>query len=292
MIEKKRAPHLLDEPPILVYPSLADALGINTAIVFQQLHFLLNNQKTAKNMYNFIDGRWWVYNSYSEWKENYFSWLSESTLKGIFIELENRGLILSRQGVKSKSDRRKWYTIDYEAWDKFCLTIGQKMSDGDETKNVLSNGQKVSDDCSETTTETTTEIKDLAAAKADGAAIEIPSPKPLTEYQQFTQNLADICGEDMAIKSIAKKVGVNAGELWSAGYKQPDLEKFKKWWYANDWRGKKQQRPNLTNVKSLIKQATQIIPVDPIPAKPSQSTSVFPPGLKPYHLMEKEQENG
>lgn len=123
---------------------------------------------------------------------------------------------------------------------------------------------------------------DYAAAKANGANGKSPSIKPLTEYQQFTQKLADICGEDMGIKSIAKKVGVNAGELWSAGYKIPDLEIFYKWWYINDWRGKKRQRPNLTNVKSLIKQATHIKAPE---TKPAQNTWTPPPGFVPKFLQ-------
>jgi hypothetical protein len=147
----------MDEPPLLVYPTLAVALGINTAIVFQQLHFLLNGQKTAKNHYNFIDERWWVYNSYPEWRAQYFPWLSVSTLKGIFLDLENDALVISRQGVKRPSDRRKWYTIDYEAWDKKCLTIGQKVSDGASDKKCPIIGQKMSNDSSETSTETSTE---------------------------------------------------------------------------------------------------------------------------------------
>lgn len=138
--------------------------------------------------------------------------------------------------------------------------------------------------------EYTDKNKDHAVANANGANGKTPPNKPLTEYQQFTQKLADICGEDMEIKSIAKKIGVNAAELWRANYKIPDLERFEKWWYVNDWRGKKRQKPNLTNVKSLIKQATQVAKIEPIPDKPAQST--FPPGLKPYHLMEKDKQHG
>lgn len=156
MSEKKRAPVLMDEYPILVYPSLAVALGINRAVVFQQLHFLLNGQKEAKNAYNFVEGKWWVYNSYQEWHETYFKWLAPVTLKGIFNSLEKDGLIISMQSVKNPSDRRKWYTINYEAWDKFYLTIGQKISDEPTDKKYPMVGQKISDGYSETSTETTT----------------------------------------------------------------------------------------------------------------------------------------
>ena len=166
MSEKKRAPALMDEYPILVYPSLAVALGVNRAIVFQQLHFLLNGQKEAKNAYNFIDGKWWVYNSYQEWHDSYFAWLAPVTLKGIFNSLEDDGLIISMQSVKNPSDRRKWYTINYEAWDKFYPTIGQKVSDQPTDKKYPMVGQKISDGYSKTSSETTTNTISRKSAKA------------------------------------------------------------------------------------------------------------------------------
>lgn len=191
MSDRVQAPHLLDEPPILIYPTLAVALGVNKAIVFQQLHFLLNGQKTARNRYNFVKDasgieRWWVYNSYQEWRESYFPWLSTSTLKGIFNSLEDDKLVLSMQSVKSKRDRRKWYSIDYEVWAAFSLTIGQKMSDGDGTKNVRWMRQKMSDDSSETSTETSTDT--LGAPEGASARTSLEG---LNEFLKALADYAD-----------------------------------------------------------------------------------------------------
>lgn len=183
--EKTRAPLLIDEMTILVYPSLAVALGINKAIVFQQLHFLLNGQKEAKNKYNHVDGRWWVYNSYPEWRSTYFPWLSISSLKGIFLSLEKDGLVIAKQSVKNKSDRRKWYTIDYAVWDKKCLTIGQNLSHQpsdkkcpmDGTKTSRSKRQKLADGYSETSSETSSES---GSAPTQDAPILLPEMLPST----------------------------------------------------------------------------------------------------------------
>lgn len=168
----KNASHLLDEAPMLVYPTLARILGINSAVMLQQLHFLLNSTKTAKNKYNFIEERWWVYNSYQEWQRDHFSWLSISNIKRLFLNLEELGVVLSMQGVKNPSDRRKWYTIDYEFWEKYVAefgqkladasdkndpTIGQKLSDGSSDKNDPMTGQKLADDSTETPPETPSE---------------------------------------------------------------------------------------------------------------------------------------
>lgn len=180
MSERPFAPGLLDEPPMLVYPSLAVVLGINKAVVFQQLHFLLNGQKTAKNKYNFVDECWWVYNSYPEWRDTFFPWLSERTLKSIFNELEKvEKVILSRQGVKNKSDRRKWYTIDYSAWGNFWLINGQKMSDEPSGKKCLMVGQKMSDDSSETPSENSKKSTESSAPKSAETARNPRERNPL-----------------------------------------------------------------------------------------------------------------
>ncbi|MBR5792380.1 MAG: hypothetical protein IKY34_04670 [Ruminiclostridium sp.] len=102
---------LFDEPPILVLPTLAEAVGLNEAIVLQQVHYWL--EKNRKDRRNIRDGYVWVYNSYSGWTEQ-FPWWSESTVKRIFTGLEKSGLLVSGNYNKAKMDRTKWYRIDYE----------------------------------------------------------------------------------------------------------------------------------------------------------------------------------
>jgi hypothetical protein len=154
---KIHATYLIDEPPMLVYPTLAKALGINQAVMLQQLHFLLNITEKAKNKYNFVAGRWWVYNSYEEWKRDYFPWLASVTIKGLFVGLEEEGFVLSIQSVKSPLDRRKWYTIDYENYELLLAARLDKKYPMDRIKNIRCIGSKLSDDLTETTTDTTTD---------------------------------------------------------------------------------------------------------------------------------------
>lgn len=147
--------HLLEEPPILVYPTLAKLLGINAAIIFQQLHFLLGVTEKAKSKYNFIDGQWWVYNSYPEWRE-YFPWITERTIQNHFLELEGLGIVKSRQSVKHPTDRRKWYTIDYEAWTNHLDSTTKKLRDGHEKISSCITTKKFRDDSTENKTTTDT----------------------------------------------------------------------------------------------------------------------------------------
>ena len=105
---------LLDERPLQVLPQLAVKIGLNEAIALQQLHFHVINAEKKSHIDHFYEGRWWVYNSYAQWRDNDFPFWSESTIKRIFLKLENLGLALSNQLSKNKSDRKKWYSIDYE----------------------------------------------------------------------------------------------------------------------------------------------------------------------------------
>jgi hypothetical protein len=103
----KRQRLLVDEPPLLVLPTLAQRLGLQGAIVVQQLHFWVQ-QPTAHAR----EGRRWVYNSYQGWQRQFSFW-TVPTVKRIFLHLERQGVILSAQFRKGSWDRRKWYTLDY-----------------------------------------------------------------------------------------------------------------------------------------------------------------------------------
>jgi len=148
---------LSDGDSIPLNPNLAKKIGVNHALVLQQLHFLLTVTRKQRRQYNYVEDRWWVYNTYPEWQRDYFKWLSASAIKGIFRDLEDAQLVMSKQSVKSKFDRRKWYSINYDTFEDLASSIRQNLSD--ENGQILSdeNGQILSDVYTETTTETTSE---------------------------------------------------------------------------------------------------------------------------------------
>lgn len=104
---------LINEPPLQVLPSLAAAIGLNEAIVLQQIHYLLRTSRNARN------GRRWVYNTYPEWQARYFPFWSVRTIQRIFRSLEERGLLLTTVANARRGDRTKWYTIDYSRLDQY-----------------------------------------------------------------------------------------------------------------------------------------------------------------------------
>jgi hypothetical protein len=98
-----------DEPVLIFHPSLACLLGLNEAIVLQQLHYWL---KRSENEH---EGHRWVYNTYKQWREKSFPFWEERTIQRAMINLEGKGLVISCRLQAQDWNQRKWYRIDYDA---------------------------------------------------------------------------------------------------------------------------------------------------------------------------------
>lgn len=98
---------LIQDRPLMVLPKLAVKIGMNEAIVLQQVHYWMSLSK------NLFEGRNWVFNTYEEWLLQFPFW-SLSTMRRTMISLEKQGLLLSANWNKLKMDHTKWYSIDYE----------------------------------------------------------------------------------------------------------------------------------------------------------------------------------
>jgi hypothetical protein len=117
---------LFNKRPIVVDTDLAICFGVNEAIVIQQIHYWLEiNRETEKN---FINGRYWTYNSIGDWHEKNFPFWSYDTVKRIFKELEKLGLLITDNFNEQKRDRTKWYSIDYEKLDQLMEAKNNQRS--------------------------------------------------------------------------------------------------------------------------------------------------------------------
>ena len=116
---------------LIVNTDLALVLGdLNEAIVLNQLNYWIEiNKKAEKNL---IDGKYWVYNSYSDWRINNFPYWSEKTIQRAFTRLENKGVVISANYNKLAIDKTKWYTIDT---DKLQKLVDKFESDKDNMTN-------------------------------------------------------------------------------------------------------------------------------------------------------------
>ncbi len=112
---------LLNEQPLVVLPELACKIGLNEAIILQQLNYWLNKSSRSH------DGRLWVYNTYSDWQKQ-FPWWSLSTIKRSLSTLKKMGLIITGNYNLLPQDRTIWYTIDFDKINE----LANKEDDGNE----------------------------------------------------------------------------------------------------------------------------------------------------------------
>ena len=154
--------------PLVINPYLAKSIGLNEAIILQQLNYWLTRTESGvlKN------GKVWVYNTYAEWQEQ-VPFFSERTIQRIMLKLERMGVVESEMLNKSQGDRTKFYTIN---------------QDHDLLKASRQNGTTIAPDwhhhsaklapsscqtgmlSTETTTETTTDIKSIEQQAARPAS--------------------------------------------------------------------------------------------------------------------------
>lgn len=114
---------LIDDQPLQVLPSLAESIGLNESLVLQQIHWLLSRSKKK------ISGKYWVFNTYEEWRDKHFRFFSLSTVRRTIKNLEDLGLITSTTEFnKMKVDKTKWYTINYEELDNLQITTNKNDS--------------------------------------------------------------------------------------------------------------------------------------------------------------------
>ena len=108
--QQNKIKFLYNEHPLVFYPKLAEAIGLNESIVLQQICYWINKNKD--NDRNNYKGLYWTYNSYEAWQRQFPFWSIDTVIRTINT-LERLGLLLSEKKNKSRLDHTKWYTINY-----------------------------------------------------------------------------------------------------------------------------------------------------------------------------------
>jgi len=103
---------LFNSRPLVIDPTLAKLIGLNEAIIIQQIHYWLENKREAGKEKK-VNGFYWVYNTFEEWHEQFPFW-SEKTIKRTISKLENNELLVTGCFNKIPTDRTKWYRINYQ----------------------------------------------------------------------------------------------------------------------------------------------------------------------------------
>lgn len=198
---------LIDDYPILVLPKLATEIGLNEAIVLQQMHYWLK-----KSNHNY-DGRRWIYNSYKEWEQHFPFW-SNATIRRTISSLEKQELLFVGNYNKAGFDNTKWYSIDYFKLEGVSKRLAQneqttcsKRADG-----VAQNEQTNTRDYTEITTETTNN--------------NILSGNPtvsLIPYKEIVDYLNEKTGKNFKHKTAKTRKFIEA--RWNQDFRLDDFKK-------------------------------------------------------------------
>ena len=186
--------YLFNENPLVIDRELASVIGLNEAIILQQIQYWI--KKSAHK----FDGKIWVYNSISQWKKQFPFW-SESTIDRTIRSLEKLGLLFIGNYNRDRRDRTKWYSINYLQLDSIMKNA---FSQNDEC-NLSNSGNANSQDDS---------MQDINLTK--------PLPKITTEIT--TNNNTSSCDD----KTNPKKTDVINFDLVIDAYNDAVEDKLPK----------------------------------------------------------------
>lgn len=195
---------LINEPPLQVLPSLAKEIGLNEAIMLQQMHYWL--LKSA----NEFKGVKWFYKTLEEWQTEFPFW-SAMTIRRTLGSLEKQKIIKIGNFNKKKFDKTKWYTIDYQRVNRRCVQNEQTMC-SDRTDGCVQNEQTYTRDYQESTTENN----------------NVPEEKPLkVVWTEETRHIIDYlnkrAGKKYSVKT--KKTAQLIHKILDNGFTVEDFER-------------------------------------------------------------------
>lgn len=121
---------------------LAHTIGIPDTFLVTQIDYWTRRvyaKEPEKYGDHYIDGRWWVYNTVKDWKEQFKDMFSKNTIIRALDRLEDSGLVYTGVFNKMGRDRTKWYSVNYETlFSKFPYT---KQIFSDEGFPITQNGE-------------------------------------------------------------------------------------------------------------------------------------------------------
>lgn len=186
---------LFDAPPLVVNVSLASEVGLNEAIVLQQIHYW--QEKLDRP----------VYNTYNQWQEQ-FPFFSSRTVRRTITNLETAGLIIS--SIDPSDGNKKSYQVNYS----HAVFGGRPLSKMD--RPSVQNGQtSVQSGQTFQATENTQRIPDSNKAK---------TPKLEEPYWSEYQQLHDWFNKKRGGKGKANANNLNNFKFWRDTYSLLDMK--------------------------------------------------------------------
>lgn len=218
--EKRTSSLLIDEQPLQVIPTLAAKLGINQAILLQQINYWIKIAEKSEDSRKYKREKWWTYNTYSDWQKQ-MPWLSESGIRKLVKQLRDDNLIAVVKYNKQGQDHTYWYTINYDAVE--TLSGESDVSESDTSKEH-SGTPDVSESDTSYATESLPESQSESNAP-NGAGGSPPPSEPDPEGWHFEEYLRDaLQGSDVPLtRARARRYTGDANKLLKEGVTSQEL---------------------------------------------------------------------
>lgn len=191
--------------------NVAQAFGLRKALILQQIHYWILINKNADERkgvrHHFKKSRWWMWNTYEQWQEEFGNLFAKRTLRKDLNDLKDQGIIFAEKLSDSPRDQTLWYSINYKKLeqaveDHIPKTNPRQSGQLDVASHAVTCGKPCRDTWqdmphdpyTEITTESTSESKQVAKTKAD----DKPSRDNVTTLppaSQVTAGASDINSE-------------------------------------------------------------------------------------------------
>lgn len=217
---------LINEPPLQVLPSLAVAIGLNEALVLQQLHYWSQRGQPAE------DGHVWVYNTIEQWRAQFPFW-SVDTIARTLKSLRDRKVVVAERRGANSFDKTLYYRIDRQVLDSLDtgnLRVSKPQPADASPQDATSEGRKLpaseTADCQSLTTETTQRLhRENTPQPPEGAVggVEESFAKVWNAYpkrtkrdkalEAFRRQAPDAALVERMLKAIERQKGLDAWKL-------------------------------------------------------------------------------
>jgi len=281
---------LINEPPLMVLPSLAKAIGLNEAIFVQQIYFWMHNATTAPMMPRWAkqddDGRVWIRGGFDEWGRRNFPFWHSDSIRKIAGRCEEEGVLLSAKLGENSFDQTKWYTVDEGYFiridpddgsgshpdDGSGCSILEDIEEEEEGKKISFAKAKGNKGKSKKQTAAVTEdtnaypnlpfvseekptltVKGNKNPKTFKSAAATPADRQPTAQQIMFQAVCDAAGFDPKTCN-AGQVAQMVGKLTKGGYTPEDVKRWRTEFWPNSFPGNQPSKPSptLNQIGNLI----------------------------------------
>lgn len=199
----KKSRLLMKEQPIVVDKTLAALIGLNEAIVLQQIEYWTNikekadtkNKKTIKE--NYADGFYWTYNTIEEWSEEFPFW-SYDTVKRTLKKLRDNNYVITGNYNEKAYDRTLWYRVNHEE----LIKLDEKNSLGANCTNEETSGVQEEKSSEALKTDISANCPNGKVQNAPMQKGNMPQPIPKTSTKTSTKISSSSSSKGKTLESV------------------------------------------------------------------------------------------